>query len=231
MKEINFSIINWSAWAPGLETIDDWTEWALNKKSISDDFTLSPNIDFIDAMQRRRLSQLTKMALKTSHDCLQNHENNIESVFASRYGELKQTIKLLKAISDKTEVSPAGFSLSVHNSAAGINSIITKNTAAYTAIAASEMTFEMAFIEALGRLQNQEKILLVVGEEYVKEIIEAGAPFTVALLLAKNDGQKISATFGEKKLQHENSALSFLKWLIADTDKIFPTKLISFAKK
>ena len=130
MKEIDFNIINWSAWAPGLENKEDWTNWASGQKSFSNDQELSPTIDFIPSIQRRRLSLLTKMSLKTAFECSKTY-GNFESVFASRYGEIGQTLKLLKSINQKEDLSPAGFSLSVHNTAAGINSVINKNTKSY----------------------------------------------------------------------------------------------------
>ena len=47
-------------------------------------------------------------------------------VFSSRYGEWQQTIKLIQQMHDEGEMSPAGFSHSVHNAMPGILSIINK---------------------------------------------------------------------------------------------------------
>ena len=236
MKEINFSIVNWFAWAPGLENKEDWRRWANDKKLFSADLTLSPTLDFIEPLARRRLSQLTKMSLKTTFECGKEYGNNIENVFASRYGELNQTLKLMKSISDGESISPAGFSLSVHNSAAGINSVTSKNKKSYTALAACEMTFETAFLEALGRLQNQELVMLTVGEEYVKEISAPQfMPFSLSILIGKNDGEKIKAAIGDSKknpnYDQENLSLNFLRWLIDSNDSVFSAKLISFTKR
>ena len=241
MKEINFSIINWSAWTPGLDNKKDWQDWANNQKCISTDKLMSPIIDFIPQIQRRRLSQLTKMSLKTAFECSEGY-NNIESVFASRYGELSQTLKLLKSIFNKEDLSPAGFSLSVHNTAAGLYSVIDKNTKPYTAIAAGEITFEAAFLEALGRLQYQEYILLVVSEEYVTEmqdkLMPLFSPFSTAFLLGKIGKVKINATIGETRnipaYSKQDISFSFLKWLISnqinEKNEKFSTRLISFEK-
>lgn len=235
MQEFLFNITNWSAWAPGLISKDDWKSWALDKKSFAEDLSDLPSVDFIPPMLRRRLSQLTRMCLKTAHECgLEN--SRVPSVFASRYGELEQTLKLLKSISDAQDFSPAGFSLSVHNTAAGINSIISKNTQSYTTVSACEETFEMALLEALGRLQNHENILLVLGEEFIKELYQTHyfhTPFSVAFLLGKSGGQKIKMKFGEEKINdssQQDSGLRFLKWLLSNSEKNFSTKLFSLEK-
>lgn len=221
--QINFSIKNWAAFAPGLENQEDWRLWALNKKDISKDFTALPNIDFIPPMQRRRLSQLTKMALKTAFDCNQN-QSNVESVFASRFGEWNQSVKILESIAKKEEISPAAFSLSVHNSAAGIYSIINHNKLPYSSISANEMTFQAALIEALAKLQNQENILLVIGEEMIppfyQDIFKVNFyPFALALMLSKND-PKIKLNFLETRENKSNFAeLDFLKWYLKNERK------------
>lgn len=217
MKEIGFNILSWSAFAPGLENEEDFYNWTNDKKSILDDFSLAPKVDFLPPIQRRRLSQLTKMSLKVAYDCSKNLQN-IESIFASRYGELSQTIRLLKSIENKEEFSPAGFSLSVHNTASGLYSINNKNNAPYTAIAASEFTFEAALIEAVGRLQAQKNILLVVAEEYVEEISpdkkSSHIPFALAILLENGNKIKLTKNQSIKNISSKNMALDFIKWFL-----------------
>lgn len=48
----------------------------------------------------------------------------IDLVFASRYGELERVVKLIKQKQEENEISPAGFSFSVHNSTIGLFSLI-----------------------------------------------------------------------------------------------------------
>ncbi len=221
MKEVGFSIINWDAWAPGVVNHDQWKEWAKDKISISADYSTTPPIDNIQPMQARRLSNLTKMSLKVALACTKKGEN-IESVFASRYGEWTQTLKLLRSISDKEDVSPAGFSMSVHNTAGGIYSIINENTAAYSAIAGCSATFEAALIEALGRLQTQKNVLLVVAEEAIPPIYEGifpepVVPYAVGLLLCSKDDPRAIAKFSVKPASNNTEsphALDFLKYFL-----------------
>lgn len=227
-----FNILNWAAWAPGLNTKNDWEDWALGKKAILDDPLLTPDISFLPSMYRRRLSLLTKMTLKVAFEC--NQDNTIESVFASRFGEWQQTARLLKNIVDNEELSPAGFSLSVHNTAAGLYSLINKNTNSYTAISAVDATFDAAIIEALGRLQNQQPVLLVLAEENIPQLYQGNfplqvVPFAIAFLLVPG---LITVNAKEKSATEtpftEDLALSFLKWFLANKHPQFTTKLLAF---
>ncbi|MFT5703075.1 MAG: hypothetical protein ACI9TO_000436 [Rickettsiales bacterium] len=222
MTEIGFNIKSWSAFAPELNSEQDWQDWANNEKSISSDFSLTPRVDFLPPLHRRRLSQLTKMSLRAAYDCAYNYQN-YESVFASRYGELAQTVKLLQSILSKEELSPAGFSLSVHNTSAGLYSLTQKNNAPYTAIAASELTFEAALIESVGRLQNVQYVLLVVGEEDVPELSGETPPFAVAFLLEKGQDFIIKPS-NQENIQSENLSLDFLKWFLRN-ERTFQTNL------
>ena len=79
-------ITKFSAWAPGVESSDEWGEWASGKReiSISSD---SPDISFTDAKFRRRLSQISKMTVNVVHDLLPVAED-AKIHFFSFWGEL-----------------------------------------------------------------------------------------------------------------------------------------------
>ena len=76
-------------------------------------------------------------------------EGEVPVVFASRWGEIGVTLKLMKQFHADREMSPAGFSASVHNAAPGAFSLLTHNHAPYTAIAARERSLEAGILEAL----------------------------------------------------------------------------------
>lgn len=196
MKEISFAIQDWKAWAPGLEDADDWKAWSTGQKQIIKDKILSPKLDFLNSMQRRRLSQLTKMSLRVAYDCI-GFNTDIESVFASRYGEWGQTLELLKLINNTEDLSPAGFSLSVHNTSAGMYSLTSKSKSSYSAIAGGEFTFVSGLMEALGRLTNNDSVLLVFSDEDVPELYQKtfsfpNLPFAFALLLGKEGSRNFT---------------------------------------
>jgi hypothetical protein len=125
---------------------------------------IAPPVDFIPAMQRRRLSRLSRLSLAAAYSCAgSNHQ--LPTVFASRHGEIHRTLGLLSDLVQNEPLSPMAFSLSVHNTASGLYSIATGNTAPSTAIAAGLDTLPMAIIEAIGQLQRHDEVMVVYAEE------------------------------------------------------------------
>lgn len=120
-----------------------------------------PDVSFIPPLERRRLTALERAALSVAHRVCPNGED-IPVVFASRWGEIGTTIKLMRQFHEEGEMSPAGFSASVHNAAPGAFSLFTKNHAPYTAIAAGENSREMGWLEACAM---HCKVLFVYAEE------------------------------------------------------------------
>jgi hypothetical protein len=123
-------------------------------------------------MFRRRLSQNIKMALYVAHFASNKAENITKSVFASRFGEWQQTVKLLEAYCIEDTISPAGFGLSVHNAAAGLASVIYGNKKPYVAIAAGENTISVAMLEALLSIDDGD-VLFVYSDEASPELYKA----------------------------------------------------------
>jgi hypothetical protein len=84
-------------------------------------------------------------------------------VFGSRHGELVRTRKLLTAIADNEVLSPTAFSQSVHNTSAGLYSIIAGTHAPSSSLASGASTFASAWIEAEGFLAEYPagKVLIV----------------------------------------------------------------------
>jgi len=161
--KITASLLSWSAWTPGISTAEEWQQWTAGTRAIAD-APDSPPVDFIPAMQRRRLSRLSRLSLAAAYSCAgENH--NLPTVFASRHGEIHRTLGLLNDVAQNEPLSPMAFSLSVHNTASGLYSIATGNTAPSTAIAAGMDTLPMAIIEAIGQLQRHDEVMVVYAEE------------------------------------------------------------------
>lgn len=106
-----------------------------------------PDVSFIPPMERRRLTGVERAALSVAWRV--RPEGEIPVVFASRWGEIGVTIKLMQQFHAEGEMSPAGFSASVHNAAPGAFSLLTGNHAPYTAIAARERSLEAGLLETL----------------------------------------------------------------------------------
>src|SRR5262249_59695026 len=93
---------------------------------------------------------------------------SVQSVFASRHGALERTLELLDALARQESVSPTSFSLSVHNSTAGLFSIARTDRGAATAMAAGPDTLALSLLEGAN--------LVAEGAEAVLLCSPAGAP-------------------------------------------------------
>ena len=120
-----------------------------------------PDVSFIPPMLRRRMTNIEKIAISLAHS-VAPADSDYQVVFASRFGEWQQTIDLIKQFYNDGEMSPAGFSNSVHNAAAGHLSLLTRNTQSYTSIAAGEHTIEMGLLDAF---TIAKPVLFIYAEE------------------------------------------------------------------
>ena len=108
---------------------------------------VAPDVSFIPPLERRRLSGVERAALSVAWQV--RPEGEVPVVFASRWGEIGVTLKLMTQFHADREMSPARFSASVHNAAPGAFSLLTGNHSPYTAIAARERSLEAGLLEAL----------------------------------------------------------------------------------
>ena len=155
-----------------------------------------PDISFLPMLDRRRLSPLECAAMHVAWKLFSEDEglpraSGIPVVFSSRWGEIGVTAKLMRQMHEDGEMSPAGFSSSVHNAAPGAWSLFTKNRAAYTAIAARDRSYDMGLLEAESQIiSGSSHVLYVYAEESTPEcyLPEFGRPVVahaVAMLLAR----------------------------------------------
>ncbi len=119
------------------------------------------NLDLsqIPMMMRRKLSPVGKIALSTILQCFDGAD--VRLVYASRYGELERVVKLIRQENEDNEISPAGFSFSVHNSTIGLFSLINNLHSSYNSIAAGEESFSVGLLDAV---MNKEKTLFCFAE-------------------------------------------------------------------
>jgi len=141
-----------------------WSSWPVAAGSAPD--PVSPNIDFIAPMLRRRLSKLSRMAIKAAHDCA-SEAPTVRVVFASRHGELRRSTEIINDLVSGRPISPAAFSLSVLNAMAGVLGIARQDKAPATAIAAGDETLGYALVEAYAQYASDAStpVLLVFVDE------------------------------------------------------------------
>jgi hypothetical protein len=168
--------------------VSRWSAWP------RDGASAVPEVKFIDPMQRRRLGPLAKMLLHVAHECVGDLPH-IRVVLASQHGELSYAVAMLRALATGEPVSPATFSLSVHNAPAGLFSILREDRSASSAVAAGEETLGQGLVEAYGQLEeNEEPVLFLYGDatlptEY-RAFAERGDPQRVLALLLVPDAER-----------------------------------------
>ncbi|RQH05725.1 beta-ketoacyl synthase chain length factor [Paraburkholderia dinghuensis] len=136
-----------------------WSSWCSTSDS-------PPEVAFVDPLMRRRLSPLSRMALKVAMDCV-DAQTKTRVVFASRHGELRRTTDILRDIETGKPVSPNAFSLSVLNAMSGLFGITRQDRSAATAISAGAETLGYALLEAYAQHADEPgtPILIVYADE------------------------------------------------------------------
>ncbi len=183
-------ISRWSAWAPGIETSEDWKQWNAGALALRDDAS-PPGLSFAPTMFKRRLSQLSRMVIQTGHEVL-GENTGLKITFSSIYGEIVQQMRISQKLLESGDVSPAHFSLSVFNAPVAAASIVEKNTAGYSALFSGSESFEIGLEETAAALLagvEQERIFIYGDESLPPEyqLLAKGPhwPFCIALRLSR----------------------------------------------
>jgi hypothetical protein len=181
VNHIRFSVAAHAAWAPGRETAAAWQAWAdaatdevnetTSEPGVADATAAAgdPPLKAMPAMLRRRASPAGKMALEAAYAAYPVDgvlaESEIPAIFCSRHGECGRSAELLIDLARGVPLSPAAFSLSVHNATAGLFSIARRDHANSLALAAGRGTVEHAAIEACGLLADGAPAVLLVAAD------------------------------------------------------------------
>ena len=138
---------------------------AVRKAFITGD-TISPDGDLPDCpvpvMLRRRLTPLGKLILSALDAVKLRDEEPF--VIASSWGDSEKSRQLVTEMTETGDVSPAGFTSSVHNAASGAAGIWRKNHAAAPAVSAGNFTTEAGLTECFLQLTTHESVVLVRAE-------------------------------------------------------------------
>jgi len=185
--KMEFSIKDWRAWAPGLDSVAAWQAWSREPVMLEDAGQL-PDVAFLPPMQRRRLSKLARMLFHVAWPMAVPGEA-LPLVFVSRHGETPRTLAILEELARGEPLSPTAFSLSVHNAPAGLWSIARGDGSEISALAAEVDALEHGVMEACGLLdEGANAVLLVIAEEspaplYLEREQIDDVPFSHALAL------------------------------------------------
>lgn len=226
MNSHRMTLRRWAAWAPGLGTWEQWQNWSRSAEPLAVDG--SPNSTSIPSMLRRRCSRVTRAALAVADACLSDEEKrSVRTIFASRHGEAEVTEKLLEALARDELLSPMHFGLSVHNAGSGLFSIINKNKATSTAIAARGQTLFAALIEALCLISEfpEDPVAVIVSDEPLPEVFRTNKDEQVsyvaaAFVFSANAAEGLALTLSSSQAFSEGKVMrglpDFLRWLCSD---------------
>jgi hypothetical protein len=147
----------------------------------------------IPAQMRRRLPPFAREVARCALPILRADPASVV-VFASPHGDLVSAATLLSDLARKELLSPALFSLSVHNAPAGVLSLCVTERGDHTAIAGDAATLPAALIECYARLaeSGSDALTLVYADQKFPEVyahLEEDAPGVVlALRLRRASG-------------------------------------------
>ena len=224
MTALHFNLRGWCAAAPGLSEKADWKAWAESGAPVSEEAPL-PSPAKLPLMARRRLSKGARLALECSIAAITDAGSGIGpgfTVFASRHGELPRAEQLLSALARGESLSPAAFTMSVHNAAAGSYAIFSKCRAAHASVAAGAETFSMALAESFSVLESgQGLVLLTVFENELPPLlgdslsIPTGRwPWAAAFVLEPGDDFRAELARTPYEEPRIEEALQFVRGLV-----------------
>jgi len=126
---------------------------------------------------RRRLRPFARMGVTCGLGVAPQSDADI--VFCSRYGDVALAHQLLTSLLEGEAMSPAGFSMSVHNTVPGVLDLARKTRIGHTAIAAGTQTLSSGLMEAWLRLAERPhlKLMLVFVDVPLPEIYSEVADF------------------------------------------------------
>lgn len=113
----------------------------------------------LSRLSRAVLSCVSRVAAAVGDDAFQ-----YPVVYSSRYGEIGRTLALFAEFEEYGEMSPAGFSVSVHNAPASLLGLVTGNCNNSSTLAAGADSLRAGMLEAALRSRSGP-CLLVYGDE------------------------------------------------------------------
>jgi len=211
-------IEEWAFWSPESATPVEWlAHW--RRPGARSAVARIPD-EAIPSAHRRRMSSLSKLAVQSALEVSRRAQPDF-MVFGSQHGELVRTQELLRNIVAGEELSPAAFSQSVHNTGAGLYSIVAQTRVPATSLASGASTFAYGWIEAEGYLLENptRRALLVCCEDPLPDVYrqfstQVQCTYAVALMLRLAERGGVALAF-ESSAEEDDVlpfAPSFMAW-------------------
>lgn len=228
MATATLDLLRGVAWTPGMAD-QQWLTWA--QASVQECMQIptgvadAPALEFLTALQRRRLSRPARLALQVAHDCLAG-EGADHIVWSSRHGDSNKTLAILHDLARDEAVSPTAFSTSVHNAPAGLYSILFNNDSPSSSLSAGTESLSQACWEAAALLGSgqAERVLVVcydepVYEPYAHYIEECESVFALGLLFGRtgNSSLRLSRHNNHTAFSEPETSAFWRFWLKHET--------------
>jgi hypothetical protein len=210
---LNFNVETWNVWPPISPGEDDQV-------------LMNQYLSVLPKLLKRRLSPLARTVFASLIPCLNNDAATIPVIFSSSHGELERSLHMMKEIAKGESISPTTFSLSVHNSIAGLFAIMFANKLENTVIAPAEEGIAAGLIETIAMLnEGWDRVIVVfydapLPDFYPAQPFKLSAPATqaVTLRLYRDENRpeftltRIQATGNDgEQTQHLPLLIDFLK--------------------
>ena len=182
--ELEFTLYSAGVLAPGLGSLSDWLAWCKTRQPVATETTLLPLPLALPANERRRSSQVVRLALACAEQALARSPfapNQLRSVFASDEGTGEVCQQMLEALVTTGQVSPSLFHNSVHNAPAGYFSIATQNRQASVSVSLGGESFGAGLLCAVSETcSSGQPVLLLAYDAPVPEPMRSLLPIAKA---------------------------------------------------
>lgn len=176
----SYRIVSYSVWSPEYPGLGAWR--SRQPSATQGRQAGQPPALLLPPRTRGRSSTLVRLFAEVVGNLLSDDlpsKRDIPLIFASEYGEMCTTWKLLSSLGSELTLSPLRFQASVHSTAGGIISIATGNTAPSTSLAAGAHTFAAAITEAQSWLDcHGGEIIVAVADESLPLPLHDRRPFS-----------------------------------------------------
>lgn len=165
--EIELGITRWCSWLPGQSaSVCTASAGGAPRQTLCE----QPDPGSIPPMLRRRLGPLARVVFHVLNECVASPTEEAV-IFSSRLGEIQRTQGILDALASNAPVSPAAFSLSVHNAIAGLWSLAHEVHLPLLALAPANGSPVPALVEACAQLAERpdSTVIVVCYEESYPE--------------------------------------------------------------
>ncbi len=156
----------------------------------------------LPANERRRTTEIIRLALAVAEEALSDQTGDFASVFATSEGDLYIVDRICRALlMPERPVSPTLFHNSVHNAPAGYLSIARHNPAPYSSLSAVDGSVAAGLLEAVTQVVTEgTDVLLVAYDGPPPEPLYGKRPiagvFGAALLLTPDGEGATGARLG-----------------------------------